>query len=212
MSEQPATAGSVDRGARAGVVLAGGRSTRFGDADKAVAPLAGVPMIRRVTDRLPVEELVINCRADQHEAIREALDDDVRFAFDPEPDRGPIAGIMIGLREVTAEYAAVVACDMPFLAPGLVDFLFDRARGHDAAVPVYDGWYETTQAVYRAGAMADACEDALASGEGKILAPLEDLDWVEIPESEWREHATPETFKNLNTREEFEAAAAAQFE
>ena len=36
-----------------GAIVAGGRSTRFGDRDKAVAELAGVPMIRRVADRLP---------------------------------------------------------------------------------------------------------------------------------------------------------------
>lgn len=207
MRDSPATADVPERENRGAVVLAGGRSTRFGDADKAVAPLAGVPMIRRVADRLPVEELVVNCRNDQRELIREALDGDVRFAVDPEPDRGPMAGIMTGLRAVDAEYAAVVACDMPFLDPELLAFLFDRASGHEAAIPVHDGWYETTQAVYCTGPMVEACERALARGERKILAPLEDLDWVEITEHEWREHAAPATFENLNTREEFEAAA-----
>ena len=36
----------------AGVIVAGGRSTRFGERDKAVADLAGTPMIRRVVDRI----------------------------------------------------------------------------------------------------------------------------------------------------------------
>ena len=47
---------------RASLVLAGGRSTRFGDSDKAVAELAGTPMIRRVVDRVAgvVSEVVIN--------------------------------------------------------------------------------------------------------------------------------------------------------
>ena len=49
---------------RSGVVVAGGRSTRFGAPDKAVADLGGTPMIRRVADRIApaVEELVVNCR------------------------------------------------------------------------------------------------------------------------------------------------------
>ena len=199
---------------RAGVILAGGRSTRFGDADKAVAELAGTPMVRRVADRLVnvVDELVVNCREDQVDAIGGALDGlgvDVRFAPDPEPDQGPMVGIRTGLAAARAEYAAVVACDMPFVEPGLVAHLFERAEGHDAAVPrLEDGWYQTTQAVYRAGAMADACDAALARGEGRIVAAFDDLDVVAVGEDEVLDRAPLETFRNLNTREEFEAAAA----
>lgn len=38
----------------AGVVLAGGGSTRFGDTDKLLAELDGTPLVRRATDRLVV--------------------------------------------------------------------------------------------------------------------------------------------------------------
>ena len=199
--------------ARGGVIVAGGRSTRFGDADKAVAPLAGTPMIRRVADRLadPIDELVVNCRPDQVDAIRAAMDGydhRVRIAEDPEPDRGPMAGIRTGLRAVESEYAAVVACDMPFVEPALVEYLFERAAGHDAAVPrLGDGWYQTTQAVYRAPAMADACEAALAAGERKIVEPLLDLDYVVVEEDEALARTDERSFENINTREEFEAAA-----
>jgi molybdopterin-guanine dinucleotide biosynthesis protein A len=202
----------------AGVVLAGGRSTRFGDRDKAVAPLAGTPMIRRVADRLEpaVDALVINCRPDQRGAIADALAGYAhppRFALDRDPDQGPMAGIGRGLRVVAEntdhEYGAVVACDMPFVDPAVVSLLAERAAGHDAAVPeMDDGWYQTTQAVYRAPAMADACEGALARGEGKILAPLETLDWVAVPEADVRAVGDPDTFRNLNTQAEFDAAAS----
>ena len=196
-----------------GVIIAGGRSTRFGEADKAVAPLAGTPMVRRVADRLAgaVDALVVNCRADQRDAIERALEGYAHpagFAVDESTDEGPMAGIGTGLRAVDDEYAVVVACDMPFVDPGIVDYLFERADGHDAAVPkLDDGWYQTTQAVYRAEAMADACEAALAADEHKILAPLERLDWVVVEESSLRERGSLETFENVNTREEFAAAA-----
>ena len=203
--------GGTDWHMSAGVIVAGGRSTRFGDTDKAVADLAGTPMIRRVADRIAgvVDELVVNCREDQEPAIRAAMDGyehGVRYALDREPDLGPMAGIMTGLGAVETEYAFVVACDMPFVDPGLAEYLFDRADGHDAAVvQLEDKWYQTTQTVYRARAMADACEEALARGERKIVEPLSDLDYV-VVDDELREHADPGTFENLNTREEFEAA------
>ncbi|PSQ16311.1 molybdenum cofactor guanylyltransferase [Halobacteriales archaeon QS_8_69_26] len=195
------------------VVLAGGRSTRFGEGDKAVADLAGTPAIRRVADRLagPVDRLVVNCRADQVEPITDALSGyplPVTVAEDETPDAGPMAGIRDGLRAVDSAYALVVACDMPFVDPALVEYLFDRAEGRDGAVPrLSDGWFQTTQAVYRADRMADACAAALARDDGRIVAALSDLDYAVVEEAEVREHAAVESFENLNTREEFEAAA-----
>ena len=200
---------------RAGVIIAGGHSTRFGEEDKVVADLAGVPMIRRVADRLTtvVDELVVNCRADQVAAIDTALSDvdasEVRFAEDPEEDLGPMAGIHAGLSGANAEYAVVVAADMPFIDPAFLAYLFDRAVGHDAAVPQLDDrWFQTTQAVYRADGMADACATALAQEKRKIIEPLFELDYVVVSEEDVREQSSLETFENLNTREEFEAAAA----
>ena len=196
------------------VILAGGRSTRFGDSDKAVAKLASRPMIRRVADRLTpvVDRVVVNCRADQTEAIERALadfPDPVVIAEDPEPDQGPVAGIATGLRASDSGYAFVVACDMPFVESELVAHLLERAKGHDAAVPrIGDGWFQTTHAAYRVGAMVDACERALAAGERKVLAPLERLDYLVVGEEELREHGSLDSFENLNTREEFERAAA----
>ncbi|MCH7659407.1 MAG: molybdenum cofactor guanylyltransferase [Euryarchaeota archaeon] len=195
-----------------GVVLAGGRSTRFGEQDKATTDLAGKPMIRRVGDRLAdvTDRLVVNCRADQTAAIRAAFEsypNSHTIAEDPDPDEGPMAGIRTGLRKTEAEYAFIVACDMPFVEPALVSHLFSRAEGYDAAVPrIGDGWFQTTHAVYRAESMAEACERALEAGERKVIAPLEYLNYVVIGEEEALEHAALDTFENLNTRAEFERA------
>ena len=197
-----------------GVIVAGGRSTRFGDRDKALADLAGVPMIRRVADRLApaVDELVCNCRADQRETISEALagyDLPTEFALDDDPDRGPMAGIQRGLTELdSGRYTFVVACDMPLVDPAFVVYLLRRAAGRDGAVPrLTDGWYQTTHAVYRAGPMAAACEAALARGDRKVTAALSDLDLAVVDETEVREHAAlgSDVFSNVNTEAELES-------
>jgi molybdopterin-guanine dinucleotide biosynthesis protein A len=117
-----------------------------------------------------------------------------------------MAGIRTGLREVPDEYAVVVACDMPFVAREFVEYLFDRVVGHDAAVPELDGWYQTTQAVYRAEAMADACDRALERGDSKILAPLDDLDWIVVDHETLAERGWLGTFENVNTRAELREA------
>ena len=197
-----------------GVVLAGGRSTRFGGDDKAVAALAGTPMIRRVADRLVdvVDELVVNCRPDQTDAIRTAMVDyphEVSYGEDEVPDRGPVAGIRNGLAEAAGTYAFVVACDMPFVDPALASFLFDRVEfsGVDAAVPrLESGWFQTTQAVYRVDAMRRACDVALEAENPRILAPLEELEYLVIEQGELETVTTVESFENVNTRAEFEEA------
>lgn len=201
----------------AGVIVAGGRSTRFGERDKAVADLAGVPMIRRVADRLApaIGRLIVNCRTDQRDEIERALagyDHPTEFAEDEEPDQGPMAGIQQGLSALDGdELAFVVACDMPLVDPAFVSYLTERAAGRDGAVPQLDDqWFQTTHAVYRAGPMADACEAALARGDRKIIAPLSDLDYAVVDEDEVREHAAfgPAVFENINTEAELEAVTA----
>ena len=212
-----------------GAIVAGGRSTRFGEVDKAVAPLAGTPMIRRVADRLAgvddpidpgggrasggeavVRDLVINCRADQRPTIEEAMDGyplAVRYAVDEEPDQGPMAGIRNACRGASGEYVAVVACDMPFVDPTLIERLHERAIGHEGSVPrIDDRWFQTTQAVYRADPMAAACDRMLAAGKRKIVEALSELEYVVLDGEEIRAVTSERTFENLNTREDLASA------
>ncbi|HET7322992.1 MAG TPA: molybdenum cofactor guanylyltransferase, partial [Halococcus sp.] len=60
------------------------------------------------------------------------------------------------------------------------------------------------QAVYRTGAMADACAAALSRSDRRLVSVLADLDYVAVEEDKTREYADLETFTNVNTREEFE--------
>jgi molybdopterin-guanine dinucleotide biosynthesis protein A len=198
---------------QSGVVVAGGYSTRFAESDKAVAELADTPLIRRVVDRLAgiVDELVINCRVEQRPAIADAmagLSLTRTYALDETPDRGPLAGISQGLSAATGEYVAVVACDMPFVEPELLRELFERAEGTDGAVPRVDGYLQPLQAVYRRDPMCRLCEAALDRGERRIHAVLDNLDCVIVGESELDSIRTQRSFENLNTPEEFAAAAA----
>ncbi len=222
-----------------GAIVAGGRSTRFGDGDKSVAELHGVPMVRRVANRLAgvddpvppgsdraaggdpvVDDVVVNCRPDQRDAIGAAMEGfplPVRWALDDDTDQGPVAGIHNACRAAPAEYVFVVACDMPFVDPTFAASLFDDAAGEgpgrahpaDAAVPrLDDRWFQTTQAVYRAERTADACDRALARGDRKILDAIEGLDAVVVDDATIRDRTTERTFTNVNTCDELDEAAA----
>jgi molybdopterin-guanine dinucleotide biosynthesis protein A len=197
---------------QSGVIIAGGRSTRFGEGDKAVAELGDTPMVRHVADRLAdvVDELVVNCRPEQTETLRDAMAGyplQVRYAEDQRPDQGPVAGIRNGLTAARGEYGFVVACDMPFVDPALPSYLFDKVGSYEAAVPRLDSkWFQTTQAVYHVEGMRRACTAALQEGNPRIMDPLEDLEYLVIDDAELPSSVPLETFENINTREEFEAA------
>ncbi|WP_411968173.1 molybdenum cofactor guanylyltransferase [Haloferax sp. YSSS75] len=195
----------------AGVVLAGGRSERFGDTDKALAPLAGVPLVRRTADRLrrPTDELVLNCRRDQAADLTAACSGlDPTIAIDADPDAGPLGGIRTGLDATDATLSAVVACDMPFVDPSLVTFLVSEAErtGADAVVPrLEDGWFQTTQAIYRTETVSAAAAEVLEDGGGRILDALDSLDVHTVGPSELARF-DPKTFENINTQSELAAA------
>lgn len=199
----------------AGVVLAGGSSTRFGDADKLLAELDGTPLVRRVADRLAArtDRLAVAARPGKQDTIRGVLAGvpaEVTVLTDPEPDQGPLAGMAVGLDAVSGshEYGAVVAGDMPFVDPALLDYLHDRAApGYDVAlVRTEAGWYNTTQAVYRADAVARGCERVLDEGGGRILDAFEGLDTLTVEEPEIDGVVSMLTFLDVDTPEDLAEA------
>lgn len=185
-----------------GVIVAGGQSLRMGEIEKTVMDIAGTPLIRHVADRLlaATDELVVNCRRKQRDAIADALDGlDPTFAIEAVPDRGPVAGIQTGLQASETEYAAVVASDMPLLDAELITYLLDRADGHDAAVPRPGEWFEPLHAVYKVEPTIEACEETLQRENPRIMEPLSKLDWVVLNRSELLEHGSFDSFESVDT-------------
>ena len=197
---------------RGGVILAGGRSERFGRTDKAVAPLNSKPLIEHVLERLNpvVSEVVINCRAEQQPHIQDAIAESgiaVTYAIDPTPDRGPLAGIATGLSAIqNAEAAFITACDMPLIEPALIETLFETLNDADAIVPRLDNqWLQTTHAVYRCQPMLAACEAALTAGDGRIVSAIDRLSVKIIDGETVQNYGTLDSFRNINTQAELEA-------
>lgn len=174
-----------------GLVVAGGRSTRFGDREKALAEVAGESMLRRVVGTLGTvtDDVVVNCRPDQQEAFERALDGvdpTVRFVLDDETDEGPLAGLRRGLTAVDTEFAMVLGCDMPLAETDALAALLERCDGTDAdaVVPTTDGGPEPLHAVYRVGPTVEAATKALDAGQRSLRALLAALRVDEVPVGE----------------------------
>lgn len=191
------------RSSTAVVLLAGGRSTRYPDGDKALADVGGEPMCRRVVAELPRAELVVNCRLDQRDSVAAALDGlDPRFAIDPVADRGPLAGLLTALRVAAADRAVVVGCDMPLFDRATASALLAALDDATAAVVESDGPASPLGAAYRVSPARRACETTLACGSRRLTDVLARLDVARVDADE-------RAVSNCNTPEDVAAAAEA---
>ncbi|MCD4809444.1 MAG: molybdenum cofactor guanylyltransferase [Methanosarcinales archaeon] len=191
------------------IILAGGRGRRLGHKEKALIPINGKSIIEHTIEVLKgvTDEIIVSVRDDGQKQLLEEYTPGRIVVVDKYVDVGPLAGILEGLAAAGGEYVFVVACDMPFLNIGVVEFLFKRAQGHDGALPVRgDGIFEPLHAVYHTGPMLARTEKSIEQGERFILAPIFDLEDMVLIEMDEIRELDPElkTFLNVNTLEDIE--------
>jgi molybdopterin-guanine dinucleotide biosynthesis protein A len=137
------------------------------------------------------------------------LDRDPRLTTirDPEPHAGVLPALLAALDAATTPLAVLVACDMPFLDPGLLRHLVGLAADCDVVMPVVDGRPEPMHAVYRVGPCRDAIQAALARNERRMISFLDHVRTRRVDEAELRQH-DPElwSFFNVNPPDDLEAA------
>src|SRR5215469_1372784 len=135
----------------AGIVLAGGRSTRMG-APKAALEWHGSTLLRRTAGILGrvTEGPVVVVRAPGQDLP--ALPPGTEVVDDPREGLGPVQGLAAGLAALAgrAEIAFVSSTDMPFLHPAFVRRVLRAAQeGADVGLPVARGYPQPLAAADR---------------------------------------------------------------
>ena len=116
-----------------GLVLAGGRSVRFGsDKSRFVLPGENRDMLLRTLALLGsvpgVDSLAVSCRADQAEGVRERLPDDVVVVVDePHEISSPLFGVTAALAALKSPLL-VLSCDLPRMRADLLSLLLETRR------------------------------------------------------------------------------------
>jgi molybdopterin-guanine dinucleotide biosynthesis protein A len=116
-----------------GVILAGGRGSRMGGADKGLQNFRGMPMAMFTLMRLApqVGEVIVN--ANRNLAAYES------FGVPVWPDSlsdyaGPLAGFLTGLERCEGDYLVTVPCDTPLFPQDLVARLAEALEREDAEI------------------------------------------------------------------------------
>jgi molybdopterin-guanine dinucleotide biosynthesis protein A len=188
----------------AGVVLAGGKSSRFGS-NKALALHRGDALIQTITRRLAglfPETLLITNTPEAYAFLGWPM------AGDHYLDCGPLAGIHAALRAVSQPRIFVCGCDMPLVNPELIRFLCALPGEHEIVLPWLPEGPEPLYAVYSKKALP-LIEEHLAHKQCKIGMLYDKLRIRKVTAEEILQ-VLPDltTFQNINYQHDLARLAA----
>ncbi|MBN1627246.1 MAG: molybdenum cofactor guanylyltransferase [Deltaproteobacteria bacterium] len=178
-----------------GVILAGGKSSRFGT-NKAFADVNGRQLIRRVIDIMGsvFEELIIITNdPGEYSSLGLPMYEDLIKGL------GPLGGIYTGLEEMPERHGFFVACDMPFLNEDLIRHITEKISDDlDAVVPKIDWKMEPLHSLYSKTCLP-AIKELIDSGECMINRFFQSIRAKFINEDEIRRHdPLMMSFYNIN--------------
>ncbi len=118
-----------------GLILAGGRGSRMGGADKGLQSFCGMPMAANALMRLAPQVGQVMINANRNLAAYESLG--VPVWPDILPDyAGPLAGFLTGLERCESPFMATVPCDSPLFPPDLVQRLAQALEAGDGDLAI----------------------------------------------------------------------------
>ncbi len=177
-----------------GLVLAGGKSSRFGS-DKALAVYDGVRLVERAVSLLDSLGLkpIVSLRRGADYAFLNCLS-----VYDRLPDEGPLGGLYTALSTFKDVPFLVVTCDMPALNEGVLTGLLNgRKPGASMTVYSVEGRVQPFPGIYEPS-LLESVRAQLKLGRRSLQALIEAAS--DVRQIEWEGDTSP--FLNVNRRED----------
>jgi molybdopterin-guanine dinucleotide biosynthesis protein A len=169
----------------AGIILAGGRSSRMGGGDKCLLPLGHGTILSAVIDRIrpQVGPLAISANG---QPDRFALFGLPVVADTVSGQQGPLAGILAGLEQAEqvegCEVVLSLAADTPFFPHDLAARLVAAVAGQPERIAVASsGATHPVFALWPVSVTATLRRHLLAGSDRSVKAFLSTRDWIEVP-------------------------------
>jgi molybdopterin-guanine dinucleotide biosynthesis protein A len=173
-----------------GIVLAGGRSSRFGS-DKLAAEVDGATLLERSIRGVAAvaSDVVVVLAPDDDRSLPE-IQMPIRRVADPEAFGGPLVGLRAGLDVATEPIVLAVGGDMPSMREEvlatLVRALFAAGGGTGAAVLATRGRLVPLPAALRTGAASDQVGRLVDDGERRLRSVFERMRTRILDDGDWR--------------------------
>ena len=184
----------------AGVVLAGGKNSRYHGFDKSFLKKGKSTFIEHTisTFRELFQEIIIITNQPETYHFIEAIK-----SKDLIKDIGPLGGIYTALKVTTQPAIFVVSCDMPYLDQSMIKQItkeYDSSM-HDILMPCIDGEIEPLHAIY-SPRIIPAIEKNMENKNFAIreLFPFVKVKFIDFPSTP----SNKKYFTNVNSPEDFE--------
>jgi len=181
-----------------GVILAGGKSSRFG-INKAFSEINGSRLIDIVAGLLTsifTRTVLITNSPEEYSYLGLPIRKDLIRGL------GPIGGILTGLEDIRDEAGFFIACDMPFVREDLIRYIVSVRGEFDAVVPKIDWKIEPLHALYRKSCLP-VIRELIASGVYQTIKAFERLNVRYLNEAEIKANdPRMRSFFNVNRPEE----------
>jgi molybdenum cofactor guanylyltransferase len=186
-----------------GFILVGGASSRMG-ADKAGLRLGGRSFVERIAAALRsvTENIRLVGARDERDSLGFPVVRDVYAKW------GALGGLHAALASASSPWAAVVACDLPFVTGELFVRLASLRENFDAVVPLQPcGRLQPLCALYRRETCQPRAEELIAAGERRPRRLLLEVNARRVEPGELADLAHAALFfTNVNTPEDFAQA------
>jgi molybdopterin-guanine dinucleotide biosynthesis protein A len=184
-----------------GFILIGGRSSRMGT-DKALLDLGGQSFVEHVLAALASITTETSLVGDEE---RCASWPQLPAVPDVHVKWGALGGLHAALAACRAEWAAVAACDLPFITGELFVRLASLRENFDAVVPVQpDGRWQPLCALYRARPGSERAAELIAANERRPRALLNLIRTRLVAFEELSDlRGANRFFTNVNTPEDY---------
>lgn len=154
-----------------------------------------------------VDEIIVSVRDEKQQKAFSEFVQGTKLLCDQYEGKGPLAGMLEGMRAASGNYVFVVACDMPFLQPDVIDLLFKEASGHGAAVPMWeDGRKEPLHAVYNREQLIPIIERSILKDDHRVMnavSQLYDARFISVDRIQLIDRELV-SFVNINTSDDLE--------
>jgi molybdenum cofactor guanylyltransferase len=167
------------------IVLAGGRSSRFGR-DKLTEPIRGRPVLQHAVDAVrPFATEIIVVAAPEGSPV---VASDVRVIHDPAPFEGPLVGLAAGLEAAREASVFLTAGDIPALVPEVGELLLGALDDPavEIAVLADDDAPQPFPMAMRRDVARTMTARLVASGERRLFSLVEGLACAVIEPPVWR--------------------------
>ncbi|HAG10630.1 MAG TPA: molybdenum cofactor guanylyltransferase [Desulfotomaculum sp.] len=176
-------------------VLAGGKSIRMGN-NKALINIGINSLVEITINKIRPffqEIILITNEAESYAHLKISMVPDIY------KNCGPLGGIHAALKAASCEFVFVVACDMPFIEPKLVEHILKSGdQSSDIVIPRINNYSEPLHALYRKSCLP-VIESSLNKGELKAASIWPYLRVKFIDREEINRFADSKVFFNINT-------------